>query len=917
MAIFEVGKSYTHTVLVRDSNGNKSTRTEIYTITKRTPCYVTFYHIAWSGSKMPHGRCKILTAEPFGEYIHLGVLSGYLYAENIVNDDSQPEAAEMPATAEITPATDNDNALASQPASVASSQSETNDDAKSLLDADYFKGKSIDEIKRAFSPASLKQLKGFALCYTIPYFNRMNKKQLIDAIASKISLILEERKGYMTAENVTGDNGYAQQDDIIITATKPRTIPEPVRVKFIPGTVYAGNDSGNHFPVKITARNADFLTTDFIGAYIKNAKIQTIAGVEHAVFPMQYRNIEIWADKPELPEPVQSKTSTQHEITQPDNLYDDGSFSDAPGDNSECARNQDFPVDIPERREPDSIPADNPGFTVVPHDRMHITRPDYTVYPDAIHDNIPCVNVPACETLTLASDAVNPLFSLNFFFAHCLFLFRLFCASLHSNLIPYMLRDSFTEFYPSHVKDFYADKNHFPAPFLLPCPRCGSLEKPVFAHRFYFDNVTNNLVEMLIVNCPHCGYTENSTIFSAKQDHSYSCYWGNDTKAAITLAENWNSCGLRKQHKKLEAIHICPPRSKYFNHARKLNKMKLDACSDFQSLFSLILTLRAEKILSQATYMRFKLTSSDNAEALARELAHAIIQRREKSTPVHAEINDITPVKDWDKIIADNTNSIINFDYDDFKHVKHAGKIHDRINSHNYALVNACESLDDIRMLLAGVSKPALIGIMRLTADYFGTCGDYHEKEMDNIPHMIDSLIERIDYCRKDKAYWTQLKQEKSQTEQAQPKTRKPNPAPASDIEHKLIETKDLHFSEKRDALDHNAAVISSCMFHEAIVSMLLKISPAAIFQLGMHMGLFIAKPKGKKIVIAEAFAKRLIEHRELHAVKFASVHTHTAQHTSNNTAGIPHNVKFFETKHGQLTFIEPKDRQLYFVFTD
>ena len=102
-------------------------------------------------------------------------------------------------------------------------------------------------------------------------------------------------------------------------------------------------------------------------------------------------------------------------------------------------------------------------------------------------------------------------------------------------------------------------------------------------------------------------------------------------------------------------------------------------------------------------------------------------------------------------------------------------------------------------------------------------------------------------------------------------------------------------------------------MFHEAIVSMLLKISPAAIFQLGMHMGLFIAKPKGKKIVIAEAFAKRLIEHRELHAKKAASVHTHNAQHTSINTDGIPDNVKFFETKHGQFAFIFTDE----LVFTD
>ena len=153
--------------------------------------------------------------------------------------------------------------------------------------------------------------------------------------------------------------------------------------------------------------------------------------------------------------------------------------------------------------------------------------------------------------------------------------------------------------------------------------------------------------------------------------------------------------------------------------------------------------------------------------------------------------------------------------------------------------------------------------------------------------------------------------QQKTRNHEHTQKTHKPESA--SDSEHKLIDTANLHFQERRAALDHNAAVISSCMFHEAVISMLLKISPATIIQLGFHMGLFIAKPKGKKIVIAESFAKRLINRRDFHAVKSASVHTHTAQHTSNNTAGIPDNVKFFEAKHRQLAFVFTDE----LVFTD
>ena len=134
----------------------------------------------------------------------------------------------------------------------------------------------------------------------------------------------------------------------------------------------------------------------------------------------------------------------------------------------------------------------------------------------------------------------------------------------------------------------------------------------------------------------------------------------------------------------------------------------------------------------------------------------------------------------------------------------------------------------------------------------------------------------------------------------AQPKKRKHNPAPASDIEHKLIETKDLHFAERRKALDHNAAVISSCMFSEAVISLLSSISLQAILLLGFHMRLFIAKPKGKKNVISGLFAKRLIECRELHA----NVRSKPANINANNSASVPDGVKFFETKHRQLGFI-------------
>ena len=753
--------------------------------------------------------------------------SGQTYKELIIAkakelfpavNDSQPQ----PATAEITPATDNDNALASQPASVASSQSDTNDDAKSLLDADYFKGKSIDEIKQAFSAASLKQLKGFALCYIIPYFNRMNKSKLIDALASKISLILEERYGDMTLENVTGDNGYAQQDDIIIPAPKTRTIPQPVSVKFIPGTVYYGNDSGNHFPVKIIARTADSVTTDFIGAYIKYAKIQTIAGVEYACFPMQFRNIEIWADKPELPEPVQSKTSTQHEITQPDNLYDDGSYSDAPGDNS-CPD-----MDIPECRDcghevkatiyrtglgsfviPHQNDADvknevcqawnkqyddNPGITIVPSDE--IEKPDYTVYPEPIIDECPYVTVSACDKPE-NTPRRNPITEAKFKWVNQ-FLLAVF----------------------------------FLCKFIIPV---------MYAKKY---NIRDDL-------------SSDFTKFTFNTGLKYS----------VSL------------HDKIQFISINDRRKDKFGFSW------LDFSDEDNISYS----------------ARVKLRDDGYTE---------LLDFKEFDRPCYA-FEGVKPVKESNRV----------------KYVKfEVGKSYSAVSErwgHHERHITVIDRFAAVPSDRPDATHKTIYIKVRMSghaikADYVEgwiSCyvnKDNHTEEYSSLPE----LIFRADNPDAVKEIPAEINDITPETK-AQPKIRKHNPAPASDIQHKLIETKDLHFAERRAALDHNAAVISSCMFHEAIVSMLLKISPAAICQLGMHMGLFIAKPKGKKIAIAEAFAKRLIERRELHAVKSASVHTHTAQHTSNNTAGIPHNVKFFETKHGQLTFIEPKDRQLYFVFTD
>ncbi len=64
-------------------------------------------------------------------------------------------------------------------------------------------------------------------------------------------------------------------------------------------------------------------------------------------------------------------------------------------------------------------------------------------------------------------------------------------------------------------------------------------------------------------------------------------------------------------------------------------------------------------------------------------------------------------------------------------------------------------------------------------------------------------------------------------------------------------------------------------------------------------MGLFIAKPKGKKNVIAELFAQRLIARRDIRA----NVRSKSDNTAANNTANVPDGVKFFVGARRQICF--------------
>lgn len=388
---FVVGKTYLcgHSVWGLDWDGYKATHHSYkITITGRKGNYLTIHDELYGET----AKRKLFANEKGVEYIRPKGSYG-AYRKLVLFADYPTVEPEIPTTL---------------PPDVASTESDTPtqpENAKSLLNADYFAGKSLEEIKMEFCTKTVKQLKTIALLYIIPYYSSMNKSQLIDAIADKIALILE-CKQHDVVETVSGPDGYCAQDwDNIpsIPLSKPRNIPdmpahfpsEVAKVKFEAGCVYEGHDNnGNHIDIVITARTAKTLTVEnkFSILAFHSVDINVIANVETAICEMKnYAPIHISADRKSTHTVL---ASTQSETTaQPEALYDDDSYSDFSGDNSSTD------MDIPEEHEPDIIPEthDNPGFTVIPHDRMHIEHPEYTVYPDTITDECPYTVIPACD----------------------------------------------------------------------------------------------------------------------------------------------------------------------------------------------------------------------------------------------------------------------------------------------------------------------------------------------------------------------------------------------------------------------------------------------------------------------------------------------------------------------------------------
>lgn len=556
-------------------------------------------------------------------------------------------------------------------------------------------------------------------------------------------------------------------------------------------------------------------------------------------------------------------------------------------------------------------PDDNPGFTVVPSE--HITRPDYSVYPDTITDECPYVTVYACDKHEITPRR-NPIteakfkwvnqFLLAVFFL-CKFIIPLCIKrpvippvvgplikrknrtnNSPAALVPYEHAADFRKYYRlSAVLQRLMSASHIPPlDFIIP----SKIKHSYFSVGYKYPAWVNHKKQFLTV-------TERVIRDNGRLDVRVS----DEEKHSYGFTPYTDECG-NEYYYFVRWDEFCYA-SQGVRVKRSSNHIKFKLGFSYPALRNNLLSANATVIAFDDVYTKDK-------NGKTKLFHHDIIFKTDADNKCFKHLQTWTHIDNGVEIAEYNVypafvisadcyalgsktpqtsnvtpRAVFSVGCDYFLDVyerKYTIHITARTND---TVSFSCDMLkakrqEDTRIFTTPVAVDP--DTKSETLYFLGDCrADVHKIDSQEVPAEINYITPEPT---------------------TMPKKRKHNPAPASDIEHKLIETKDLHFAERRKALDHNAAVISSCMFSEAVISLLSSISLQAIIQLGFHMRLFIAKPKGKKNVVAEMFAKRLIERRYLHA----NVRTTSDNINAKKAASVPDGVKFFETKHRQLGFI-------------
>lgn len=349
--------------------------------------------------------------------------------------------------------------------------------------------------------------------------------------------------------------------------------------------------------------------------------------------------------------------STQSETTaQPEALYDDDSYSDFSGDNSSTD------MDIPEEHEPDIIPEthDNPGFTVIPHDRMHIEHPEYTVYPDTITDECPYTVIPACDIPTHnPAAAVVPYADArnirNFFHILAIYIRMWLAINIHKLNIAIPMPSVFPPvIIPATVKDITPQTVKFEVGKSYSASLLGSSrksvvtvtaktykpkDKGVIGHIVLHEEGSTTTFGMELRANARGEYVKCNaySVYCNSWDEIVTAHSNNHDTDPEIIPAKVKDITPQPTPQKLDRLWLFADDMKDYNMIRRKNKSLIDACDSEEAITALMLTLDTTDILNQANYCRVHLCtgiphSSDHKsdEQLAREFAAVIMKRRAK-----------------------------------------------------------------------------------------------------------------------------------------------------------------------------------------------------------------------------------------------------------------------------------------------
>ena len=399
---FVVGKTYYETRVNHILNGKHCFLVCAYTVIKRTSATVTISETSinqYCATVQKTSRRKIRVIDgvehitPHGSYFPghtiLPANAPTVKPNFLLTDSAQQESSQ--------PDTESD----SMPAAVANNESEATAQPEALP-AKILAAKDIARLEMLESlPRPV--LANFA------HNERIDTDGIpTDKMPAYVSRVLADRLMNISRGVEITDGGIAVQTPLL-TLFRNTQGYIPANIRFRVACYYYGYDNnGTKYVVSIDNRQPKTVCASIWGdGKIKstlNFAVSVIDGVESFTFsifrfPGSNANIEFTVSATDIepdyndPDYPGYIPAFHSELRYEDYLkkgFVPPIFANAPTIEPELPTTQ--PAESAQPATTDNI-----GFTVIPHDRMHIERPEYTVYPDTITDECPYTVIPACD----------------------------------------------------------------------------------------------------------------------------------------------------------------------------------------------------------------------------------------------------------------------------------------------------------------------------------------------------------------------------------------------------------------------------------------------------------------------------------------------------------------------------------------